>query len=54
MLLLSIGCTASTDVVAAYKNHVAGYILKSDAGKDFLNLVQMLEKFVITIHFPPD
>ena len=42
------------DIVAAYGNHVAGYVLKSEAGDDFLKLVQMLEKFVITVHFPPD
>ena len=42
------------DIVAAYGSHVAGYVLKSEAGDDFLKLVQMLEKFVITVHFPPD
>ncbi len=42
------------DIVAAYASHVAGYILKEDVGEDFLRLVQMLERFFITIHFPPD
>ena len=42
------------DKVAAYDNIVAGYVLKSDAGSDFLNLVQMIEKVMITIQFPPD
>lgn len=42
------------DVVAAYGNHVAGYLIKSEAGQDFIKVVQMLEKFVLAIHFPPD
>ncbi|MFT5470252.1 MAG: CheY-like chemotaxis protein [Verrucomicrobiales bacterium] len=42
------------DKVAAYGNNVAGYLVKSDAGQDFIKVVQMLEKFVIAIHFPPD
>ena len=40
------------DMVAAYKHHIAGYILKERAGKDFIDLVGMLEKFVITVRFP--
>lgn len=40
------------DITMAYDNQVAGYILKSNAGKDFLNVVQMLEKFIITVQFP--
>lgn len=42
------------DVVRAYESGVSGYILKSEAGKDFLNLVKLLEQFVLTVHFPPD
>ncbi len=42
------------DRSAAYDNHVAGYITKSEAGRDFLNLVQMLERFVIVVQFPPE
>lgn len=42
------------DAVEAYAEHVAGYILKSDAGTDFPNPIQILEKFVISVHFPTD
>lgn len=41
------------DKVAAYKQHIAGYLLKSDAGEGFLKLVKMLERFVVTVQFPP-
>ncbi len=41
------------DKCAAYKKNVAGYILKSEAGDDFINLVSMLESFVLTVQFPP-
>jgi CheY-like chemotaxis protein len=40
------------DKTEAYKRHIAGYVLKRGAGLDFLNLVAMLEKFVLTIRFP--
>ena len=40
------------DKVAAYSHHVAGYLLKTRAGTDFLNVVQMLEKFRISVQFP--
>ena len=42
------------DKTAAYKKNVAGYIVKSSVGKDFMNLVSMLEKFVITVRFPKE
>ena len=42
------------DKTAAYNNVVAGYILKSEVGRDFLPLVGMIEKVSIAIHFPPD
>lgn len=40
------------DKAEAYKKNVAGYILKTNVGEDFINLVTMLKKFVITIRFP--
>jgi CheY-like chemotaxis protein len=40
------------DKVAAYKSHVAGYLLKSDVGGDFMTAVQMLELFVVSVQFP--
>jgi CheY-like chemotaxis protein len=41
------------DKLNAYKSHVAGYILKSDAGANFLKLVEMMEKYTLTVQFPP-
>lgn len=42
------------DKAAAYEQHVAGYLLKTQAGVDFLNVVSMLERFVVTVRFPPE
>lgn len=41
------------DKLAAYKNNVAGYLLKDNAAGDFMNAVRMLEYFVISVQFPP-
>jgi CheY-like chemotaxis protein len=40
------------DLARAYANQIAGYVVKSDAGADFLNLVSMLEQFSLTVRFP--
>lgn len=40
------------DKVAAYSHHVAGYIVKSDVGHDFINLVSLLKDFKIIVQFP--
>ncbi|MDT0631087.1 response regulator [Rubrivirga sp. S365] len=42
------------DKVAAYDHHVAGYILKSRAGADFLEVVKLLKVYWRLIEFPPD
>ena len=42
------------DKVAAYDNHVAGYILKSRAGEDFLEVIRLLKVYWRLIEFPPD
>ena len=42
------------DKVAAYEKNVAGYLLKSNSGADFLNAVQMLDFFRISVQFPPE
>ncbi len=39
------------DKAKAYERHIAGYIVKSNVGKDFINLVTMIEKFVLTVRF---
>lgn len=41
------------DKIAAYSHHVAGYILKSRAGEDFLEVVQMLTVYWRLVEFPP-
>jgi len=40
------------DQAAAYEMIIAGYITKQDAGRDFVNLVHMLERFLITVRLP--
>lgn len=42
------------DMVAAYQQHISGYVLKTHAGRDFINLITMLELFSITVNFPPE
>ena len=42
------------DKVAAYDNYVAGYLLKSRAGADFVNLIGMLEAYWRIVEFPPE
>jgi CheY-like chemotaxis protein len=44
---------ADEDRLAAYKHHVAGYLVKSEAGVSFLRAVQMLERYVLCVQFPP-
>ncbi len=40
------------DRVAAYDQHIAGYLLKTDAGVDMENHVPMLEEFLEHVQFP--
>ena len=42
------------DKVAAYDNYVAGYLLKSRAGTDFMNLIGMLEAYWRIVEFPSE
>jgi CheY-like chemotaxis protein len=42
------------DKLAAYEGHVAGYILKSRAGEDFLEVIKMLRSYWRVIEFPPE
>ncbi|MAQ94849.1 two-component system response regulator [Rubrivirga sp. SAORIC476] len=41
------------DKVAAYEHNVAGYILKSRAGEDFLEVVKLLRVYWRLVEFPP-
>ncbi len=42
------------DKLDAYNGHVAGYVVKSRAGEDFLKVVQMLRAYWRIIEFPPE
>ncbi len=42
------------DKVAAYDRHVAGYILKSRAGEDFLEVIRLLKVYWRLVEFPPE
>ena len=41
------------DKAAAYDKQVAGYLSKYDAGGEFLNVIQLLEQFQVSVHFAP-
>ena len=41
------------DKLAAYEQHVAGYVVKSKAGEDFINLIGMLDHYWRIVEFPP-
>jgi len=40
------------DKTAAYQQHIAGYLVKSKVGVDFINVVKLLEDFKIAVQFP--
>ena len=40
------------DQMEAYKEHIAGYLLKSEAGENFLKIIRMIEAFVLVVQFP--
>lgn len=42
------------DKVAAYQNHVAGYMVKSEVGEGFLRLVDMLGAYWRIVQLPSD
>ena len=41
------------DIVGAYENHVAGYMVKSGAGDDFGGVTGLLDQYWQIVHFPP-
>lgn len=41
------------DKMAAYDKQIAGYLLKSNAGEDFMNVIEMLSTYWRIIEFPP-
>lgn len=40
------------DIIAAYDHHVAGYLVKSAVGQDFMGLLALLEDFKLVVQFP--
>ena len=42
------------DKTAAYNKQIAGYLSKNDAGAEFLNVIQLVEQFQLSVHFPRD
>src|SRR5208282_137891 len=41
------------DRTAAYEGHVAGYIMKSHASQNFMQLARMLEYYLLIVSPPP-
>lgn len=44
---------ADRDKVAAYEKQVAGYIVKSKAGEDFVKLISLLDHYWRIVEMPP-
>ncbi len=42
------------DVIAAYQEQVAGYILKSSGGKGLVDLIKLLDSYWRMVEFPPE
>jgi CheY-like chemotaxis protein len=40
------------DMMAAYQQHIAGYLLKARAGKDFIDLISLLDAYWRIVEFP--
>jgi CheY-like chemotaxis protein len=43
---------ADEDIVEAYQQHVAGYIIKSQVGEGFLRVVEMLDQYWRVVELP--
>ncbi|TWU51994.1 response regulator [Rubripirellula reticaptiva] len=44
---------ADRDKVAAYEQHIAGYIVKSQAGEEFVNVMGIVDLYWRYVEFPP-
>jgi CheY-like chemotaxis protein len=42
------------DIMAAYNHQIAGYLLKSRAGKDFVDLIALLDSYWRIVEFPSE
>ena len=40
------------DRCAAYEKNIAGYLVKSEAGRDLMNHIPLLEHFMLSVRFP--
>lgn len=45
---------AEKDRWAANEQNIAGYLLKSKAGQDFINVIHMLDHYWRYVEFPPE
>ena len=45
---------ADRDKVAAYEQHIAGYMVKSHVGEQFVSLVNMVDHYWRYVEFPPE
>jgi len=43
---------ADEDMISSYKHNIAGYFLKSSAGDEFLDIVNLLDGYWKVVHFP--
>jgi len=42
------------DRMAAYDQHISGYLLKCETGRDLKNYIPMIERFLATVKFPEE
>ena len=45
---------ADKDKIAAYEQHVAGYIVKSQQGQGFMRVMKMLDHYLQVVDFPTE
>ena len=43
---------AEEDITKSYRQHIAGYLVKDEMGKDFLEVVHLLEGYWKIVHLP--
>jgi len=40
------------DMTAAYRKNIAGYVVKQNVDKDFMQLIELVENFSLVVRFP--
>ena len=43
---------ADEDITAGYRQHIAGYFVKDESGENFIDVVNVLERYWKTVHLP--